>query len=79
MTALALASPFCCQGGAFEAAFAGAGVDFDRERGALRVHGNCVGEVELVEAGLARYWTARTLERACASSAATSRLSERVP
>ena len=47
MTALALASSFCCQGGAFEAGFAGAGVDFDRERGAFRMHRNCVGEVDL--------------------------------
>ena len=49
--------------GAFEAAFASEGVDFDRARGAFQVHRHFVGEVELVGDGLARYWTARTLER----------------
>ncbi len=49
--------------GAFEAAFASEGVDFDRARGAFHVHRHFVGEVELVGDGLARYWTARTLER----------------
>ena len=49
--------------GAFEAAFASEGVDFDRARGAFHVHRHVVGEVELVGDGLARYWTARTLER----------------
>ena len=49
--------------GAFEAAFESEGVDFDRARGAFQVHRHFVGEVELVGDGLARYWTARTLER----------------
>ena len=49
--------------GAFEAAFASEGVDFDRARGEFQVHRHFVGEVELVGDGLARYWTARTLER----------------
>ena len=49
--------------GAFEKAFASEGVDFDRARGAFQVHRHFVGEVELVGDGLARYWTARTLER----------------
>ncbi|MDE0393978.1 MAG: ABC transporter ATP-binding protein [Gammaproteobacteria bacterium] len=49
--------------GAFEAAFASEGVDFDRARGTFRVDRRFVGEVELVGEGLARYWTARTLER----------------
>ena len=49
--------------GAFEAAFASEGVDFDRARGAFQVHRHFVGEVELVGDGLTRYWTQRTLER----------------
>ncbi|MXV94772.1 MAG: ABC transporter ATP-binding protein [Gemmatimonadetes bacterium] len=49
--------------GAFEAAFASEGVDFDRARGEFQVHRHFVGEVELVGDGLARYWTARALER----------------
>ena len=58
--------------GAFEAAFASEGVDFDRTRGAFVVHRHFVGEVELIGDGLARYWTARMLEqRACASGRGT--------
>ncbi|MDE2752349.1 MAG: hypothetical protein OXI83_07220, partial [Gemmatimonadota bacterium] len=38
-------------------------VDFDRARGEFQVHRHFVGEVELVGDGLARYWTARALER----------------
>jgi len=49
--------------GAFEAAFAGEGVDFDQELGSFRVHKHFVGEVELVGAGLRRAWTVRALER----------------
>ena len=49
--------------GAFEEAFASEGVDFDRARGTFRVHRHGVGEVELIGDGLARDWTARTLER----------------
>ena len=49
--------------GAFEVAFASEGVDFDRARGTFRVDRRFVGEVELIGEGLARYWTARTLER----------------
>ena len=49
--------------GAFEAAFASEGVDFDRARGEFVVHRHFVGEVELIGDGPARHWTARMLER----------------
>ena len=49
--------------GAFEAAFASEGVDFDRARGAFQVHRRFVGEVELLGDGLLRHWTTRALER----------------
>jgi iron complex transport system ATP-binding protein len=50
--------------GAFEAAFASEGVDFDRSQGSFRVHQHFLGEVELMGIdGPERYWTVRTLER----------------
>lgn len=49
--------------GAFEAAFANDGVDFDPSRGSFQVHRHFVGEVELKGEGLERYWAARALER----------------
>lgn len=49
--------------GAFEAAFAREGVDFDQTLGSFRVHRHFVGQVELVGAGLRRDWTVRALER----------------
>ncbi|GAB5520878.1 MAG: ABC transporter ATP-binding protein [Rhodothermales bacterium] len=49
--------------GAFEAAFANEGVDFDRQQGAFRVHNAASGQVSLQGEGLLRYWTQRALER----------------
>ncbi|MEM6646528.1 MAG: ABC transporter ATP-binding protein [Bacteroidota bacterium] len=49
--------------GAFEAAFANEGVDFDRQHGAFRVHNAVSGHVSLQGGGILRYWTQRALER----------------
>ncbi len=49
--------------GAFEAAFASEGVDFDRHHGAFRVHNAVHGHVSLRSEGILRYWTQRALER----------------
>ena len=49
--------------GAFEAAFASEGVDFDREHGSFRIHQRFEAEVELVGEGAALFWTRRALER----------------
>jgi iron complex transport system ATP-binding protein len=50
--------------GAFEATFAAEGVDFDRARGAFRIHRPPIAKVALTGHGVERYWTHRALERA---------------
>lgn len=49
--------------GAFEAAFANEGVNFDRQHGAFQVHQTFDAEVELIGSGILGYWTKRALER----------------
>lgn len=49
--------------GAFGAAFASEGVEFEAHRGTFRMHRPPRGEVQLVGEGLLREWTARALER----------------
>ncbi|MEM1128607.1 MAG: ABC transporter ATP-binding protein [Bacteroidota bacterium] len=49
--------------GAFEAAFASEGVDFDRERGTFQIHQDEHLPVHVQGEGAARYWTQHALER----------------
>lgn len=49
--------------GAFEAAFAGEAVEFDREAGHFKLHLEPSGEIKLVGEGIAAVWTERALER----------------
>lgn len=49
--------------GAFEAAFAGEGVEFDKQAGHFRLHESTAGEVALVGDGVLASWTGRALER----------------
>ncbi len=50
-------------GGAFEAAFASEGIEFDREHGAFQIHRKFDAEVELAGRGVELFWTRRALER----------------
>jgi iron complex transport system ATP-binding protein len=50
--------------GAFEAAFAGEGVEFDAELGSFRMRSISRGELRVHGSGTTRVWTLRALERA---------------
>ncbi|MGH9159084.1 MAG: ABC transporter ATP-binding protein, partial [Vicinamibacteraceae bacterium] len=50
--------------GAFEAAFAGEGVQFEPALGSFRVRSAAQGNISVEGSGLARAWTIRALERA---------------
>lgn len=51
-------------GGAFETAFAGEGMTFDRYQGQFHIHPPARRRVALVGDGLVGMWTSRALERA---------------
>ncbi len=49
--------------GAFEAAFASEGLEFEPERGSFRIRSAARGDISVAGAGLRRVWTVHALER----------------